>query len=106
MFKRISVQDAKAFLDNNTGQFVDIRDEAAFNAGHIKGSTSIGQHNLQAFIDQADLDAPLLVCCYHGMSSQSAAQFLHEKGFDDVYSIDGGFEAWGNHFPESVNSLS
>lgn len=40
------------------------------------------------------MDSPLVVVCYHGISSQNAAQYLHEQGFDDVYSLDGGFQAW------------
>ena len=34
-----------------------------------------------------------MVMCYHGNSSRSAAQYLLHRGFDAVYSIDGGFEA-------------
>ncbi len=32
--------------------------------------------------------------CYHGISSQGAAQYLVNQGFEEVYSVDGGFEAW------------
>ncbi|MCV6069119.1 sulfurtransferase, partial [Escherichia coli] len=31
---------------------------------------------------------------YHGISSQGAAQYLVNQGFEQVYSVDGGFEAW------------
>ena len=34
------------------------------------------------------------------MSSITAAQFLIERGFDQVYSMAGGFEAWKQSFPE------
>ena len=40
----------------------------------------------------------------HGNSSQPAAQFLYEKGFEQVYSLDGGFEAWQALFPETLSS--
>ncbi|CAA0091526.1 Thiosulfate sulfurtransferase GlpE [BD1-7 clade bacterium] len=104
MFKRISVSDVQSMNESEDIQFVDIRDEASFAAGHIPGSFHLGQHNLQQYIESADLDKPLMVCCYHGNSSQSAAQFLHEKGFDDVYSIDGGFEAWKLNNPVESGS--
>ena len=99
MFKRISVQEAKTLLEKPGTLCVDIRDETAFSQGRIPSAQSLGQHNMQAFLETEDPDAPLLVCCYHGMSSQSAAQFLFEKGFEQVYSIDGGFEAWKSEFP-------
>lgn len=75
-------------------QIVDIRDNASFEAGHIAGSTNLTNDNLAAYIAEADMDQPLVVVCYHGISSQNAAQYLHEQGFDDVYSLDGGFQAW------------
>ncbi len=98
MFKRISIVEAKNIIDAGDAQIVDIRDENSFQAGHIPAATFLSQGNLQRFVESADLDKPLLVCCYHGNSSQSAAQFLKEKGFEDVYSIDGGFEAWKLQF--------
>ena len=38
-------------------------------------------------------DAPVLVYCYHGNSSQEYAQMLADFRFNQVYSVDGGFAA-------------
>ena len=35
-------------------------------------------------------------------SSKGAAQYLLQQGYDVVYSIDGGFEAWQRQFPAEV----
>lgn len=85
-------------LDNQTAeqpvQVVDIRDDAAFAAGHMPSAKHIHNSNIQEFIAEADLDSPLLVCCYHGNMSQSAAAYFAEQGFAETYSLDGGYEAW------------
>ncbi len=47
-----------------------------------------------------DFDTPVMVMCYHGNSSKGAAQYLLQQGYDVVYSIDGGFEAWQRQFPQ------
>ncbi len=99
-FKRISVQQAKDMIDNGAVTLIDIRDEASFQTGHMTNSIHIDHQSVQGFIQDTDLDIPLIVCCYHGNSSQSAAQFFVEKDFSDVYSLDGGYEAWRQHFPE------
>lgn len=75
-------------------QIADIRDAASFESGHIEGAINLSNENLASFIAQADMDLPLIVICYHGISSQSAAQYLVEQGFDQVYSLDGGYQAW------------
>lgn len=81
---------------------VDIRDPQSFAGGHIPGSRHLDNHSLADFIAGADLDAPLLVICYHGNSSQSAAAFLAHQGFAEVYSIDGGFELWRARYPDEI----
>ncbi|NKQ13210.1 thiosulfate sulfurtransferase, partial [Pseudomonas sp. SST3] len=35
-------------------------------------------------------------------SSQSAAAYLINQGFSDVYSLDGGFELWRQTYPQDV----
>lgn len=75
-------------------QIVDIRDAASFESAHIEGSLNLNNDNIANFIAAADMDLPLIVVCYHGISSQGAAQYLVEQGFDDVYSLDGGYQAW------------
>ena len=95
-FSRISVSEAKALVkeQGDSIQIADIRDEESFAAGHIPGATHLHNSNLQEFIQNADPELPLVVCCYHGHMSQSAAAYLAEQGFRETYSLDGGYEAW------------
>lgn len=100
-FKRISITETYTLIAEETTQIVDIRDEQSFSMGHIPGAIHLSNTNLRDYIDSADLDAPTIVVCYHGHSSQSAAQLLSQQGFAEVYSMDGGFEAWRSQFPVS-----
>ncbi|SFX24577.1 thiosulfate sulfurtransferase GlpE [Marinospirillum alkaliphilum] len=100
-FKIIQAQMARELLDQDKATFVDIRDPQSFDASHIRSSTRLDNSNLQAFLAAADKARPTVVCCYHGMSSQSAAQFLAEQGFSEVYSLDGGFEFWKTCHPDA-----
>ena len=102
-FKRIAPEQAQQ-LRQNGAQVVDIRDPQSFAMGHIAGSQHIDNYTVADFIRQADLDAPLLVVCYHGNSSQSAASYFVQQGFTDVYSVDGGFELWRSVYPADTAS--
>ena len=97
-FERISIDTAQEMIDAGA-VVVDVRDEQSFRAAHIPGALYLDNSTVQEFIESADLDAPLVVYCYHGNSSQGAAAFFHEKGFARTYSVDGGFEAWRGRFP-------
>jgi thiosulfate sulfurtransferase len=98
-FAHISVQETQQKLSGDEVRIVDIRDDAAFAAGHIKGSTHLTNGSLHSFMSGVEFDTPVIVCCYHGISSQQAAQFLIHQGFEEVYSLDGGFEAWRKDQP-------
>lgn len=93
-FKHISTHDAKALLEEGTATLADIRDQQSFLSSHIDTAFHLHNDNLESFVAQSPLDQPLIVYCYHGNSSQGAAQYLLEKGFSEVYSMDGGFEEW------------
>ena len=100
-FKRIPPDKAQALREQGA-VIVDVRDPATFAALHISGSTHLDNHSIADFIRAADLDAPTVVVCYHGNSSQSAAAYLVSQGFTDVYSLDGGFELWRMTYPEET----
>lgn len=99
-FERIQLAQAKELLEAGNVNVADVRDAASFQDGHIKNSTRIDNSNIGEFIAATRKDEPLIVCCYHGHASQGAAQFLASEGYQQVYSLDGGYEMWKLAFPE------
>ena len=102
VFKHMHINDLHAVIHEKSYVVVDIRDPASFQNGHIPDSIHLTNDNLADFMREADLDAPVVVCCYHGNSSQQAAQFLLSQDFTDVYSLDGGFVDWQSKYPDLV----
>ncbi len=95
MFEHISTDQVKALIQEpNHCTLVDIRSLQAFNAGHIPGAFHLTDENVEDFLAQTKRDSPIICYCYRGHSSQQAAAFLANQGFDKVYSMDGGYEAW------------
>lgn len=94
MLKNLSITHAADLLQDPKTALVDIRDQNAFQIGHIPGAKHLHNGNLQQVLHELEFDQPVIVCCYHGISSQQAGQFLIEQGFEDVYSLEGGFEQW------------
>ncbi len=98
-FQHISIQDTKERLEKGEIKVVDIRDDQSYETGRIPGAFHLTNGSLVNFMQENDFEVPVVVCCYHGISSQQAAQYLIHQGFDEVYSMDGGFEAWRNNYP-------
>lgn len=101
-YKHISVSDTFALLDKEDVMIADIRDPNSFQTGHIPGSEHLSNANISEFMMNKEFDQPIIIVCYHGVSSQGAASYLVEQGFEDVYSMDGGFTAWQTQLPEHI----
>ena len=94
MYKAIEPVEAHDLMQKGSITILDIRDPASFEMGHLENAQQVTGDNVEEFIGSSDFDLPLLVYCYHGISSQSAADYFGGKGFQDVYHLAGGFEAW------------
>ena len=81
----MSVTTLQSLLKEQPITLIDIRDQASFLAGHIEGSLHIGNHNVEQFLAVTDRSLPLVVCCYHGNSSQGAADYFNQQGFEESY---------------------
>ena len=105
-FVVISVEQAQQKLQQSGVALVDIRDPQSYAAGHAQGAFHLTNETLQNLMQNNEFDTPVMVMCYHGNSSRGAAQYLLHQGFEEVYSIDGGFEAWARAYPQQVESSS
>ena len=93
-YQRISIEDAKELIKDDDIAIIDIRDFNSFSSGHIQNAIHIEDLNIENFIQEKDKNKPILIYCYHGNSSQAAANFFYQNGFQLVYSMDEGYEGW------------
>ncbi len=82
---------------------LDVRDAASFEQDHVEGAQRLSQANLSAFIATTAKSKAILIYCYHGHASREYAQTFSDFGFAEVYSLDGGFEAWSKR-PRAVDA--
>jgi len=71
---------------------IDVRTEAEFAGGHVKGSTNIPLDKLSKNLSRLKKDKPIIVCCASGIRSASAKTLLQNNGFTEVYNGGG----WNN----------
>jgi thiosulfate sulfurtransferase len=92
--KTITVAQAKDKIADGDTVFIDIRDPDSYATAHVPGAIQINDTNVEAFVAGSDKSRTHIVYCYHGITSQGGAAFFQENGFQDVYSMEGGFCAW------------
>ena len=101
----IDVKKVKEITKNGSATVVDIRDSASFQSGHIPNAIHLSDDTVHEFMSNTDKKKPLVVYCYHGISSQGAAAYFSENGFREVSSMIGGFESWKTVFNNSPEKL-
>ncbi len=95
-FRRIDVQQATSLFPRGNLLVLDARDSDSFAASRIDDAQFLSGANLPGFLGSAAKSRPILIYCYHGNASQEYAQMFSDFGFSEVYSLDGGYEAWIN----------
>jgi thiosulfate sulfurtransferase len=94
MVKQISPEEAGQLISSSAPIIIDVRDGDSFKQGCIIDAIQLSVPEMKDFCIKTPKHQPILVYCYHGVSSQSVAQHLCAQGFKEVYSLTGGYEKW------------
>ncbi len=77
---------------------LDVRElwEAALARIEIEGLATrlIPMGQLPERLDELDRLQSIVCYCHHGMRSLQVVAFLQRQGFDSVYNLAGGIDAW------------
>jgi thiosulfate sulfurtransferase len=93
-YKCISVDQANELILGGDVTILDIRDPQSFLLGHIENAINVLNSNVDELVRDGVKSRPLIIYCYHGNSSKSAAEYFYHQGFEASFSVDGGFEEW------------
>ncbi|MCP3997539.1 MAG: rhodanese-like domain-containing protein [bacterium] len=75
---------------------LDIRTPEEFGTGHIDGAINIDYYaaDFEAQLSGLDLTVPYVMYCNSGNRSSNALPLMDSIGFEEVYELDGGIQAW------------
>jgi rhodanese-related sulfurtransferase len=92
-YGNVTVEQALNLIDTNPNLIiVDVRTSQEYVSGHIAGALNLPE-NLTDHLSPAD---EILVYCKSGVRSAAAQQLLNANGYEKVYNMLGGIDAWIN----------
>lgn len=90
--------------DDRRVRLVDVREKNEWDEGYIPGATHVPRGFLESRIEEtiSDKSTPVVLYCAGGIRSAFAAQTLGWMGYENVYSMSGGYGGWKNYGGEIV----
>lgn len=117
VIKEITIQDFKAMYDGEDYfVLIDVRTAGEYNAGYIPGAALVQRGVLEFKIGKEDVwdemglyipekTDPIVLNCRSGGRSALATKALMELGYENVLSLQGGWNAWHETYPELIEKI-
>lgn len=100
--KSIDVKTLKEQMDaDHSLELFDVRSQKERDQAKIAGSKLLDRE-AQQYVLGLDKSTSLYFHCHHGQRSQQAAAFFLSRGFQNVYNVSGGIDAWSLEVDPSV----
>jgi rhodanese-related sulfurtransferase len=92
----IGTHEATRLMNQATTLVLDVRDPAEFAAGHLPKARNIPLKELPKRLEEIGKykERAVVVTCRNGPRAGSASRLLKRAGFNTVYQLKGGLNAW------------
>lgn len=93
---KVSQFQATQYMNQGKTLVLDVRNEEEFASGHLPNAKNIPLTDLNNRIKEIEKskNTVVITVCAQGVRSSNAAALLSKAGFTQVFSLEGGTEAW------------
>ncbi len=104
--RQVSVRELAAHCADTKAVLLDVREDWEIAAAAIRlqgvGVKHIPLGEVVQRLDELDVSQSIVCICHHGVRSLQVVAFLERQGFDSVYNLAGGIDAWSIEVDPSV----
>jgi rhodanese-related sulfurtransferase len=99
-FTSISPLVAVTKMNDSSTVVIDVREPHEFILNHIVNAINTPLSKLNDHLGKLEIHKkdPILVSCQTGTRSAAAAKILTKAGFEQIFVITGGMQAWENDY--------
>jgi rhodanese-related sulfurtransferase len=95
--KAVSARELATWLADDRREkplLLDVREPWETQICRIDGSELVPMQALTARLPDLKPERPVVCICHHGGRSAHVAMFLARHGYESVYNLTGGVDAW------------
>jgi molybdopterin/thiamine biosynthesis adenylyltransferase/rhodanese-related sulfurtransferase len=99
----MSAHELKRKMDaHEPFELVDVREPFEYEIARIDGAKLIPLGEIAERANKLQRERPIVVHCHTGRRSAEAVRLLQQRGFANVYNLEGGIDAWSEQIDSSV----
>jgi rhodanese-related sulfurtransferase len=94
--KEVNSAAALQLINHKNAVVLDVRESSEYDAGHVLNSKLLPLGKLKERMGELEKfkNRPIVVVCRSGNRSGTACFILGKQGFNQVYNLAGGVQAW------------
>jgi rhodanese-related sulfurtransferase len=97
-FSAVDLRDAAAAPGGMSPLLLDVREPWEFEIAAIRidglRTLNIPMNSIPDRLGELDASQSVVCICHHGARSAQVVAFLERQGFEAVYNLAGGIDAW------------
>jgi rhodanese-related sulfurtransferase len=105
MISSLSVEELSAWLadgQRSAPLLLDVREPWEVEHCALGGITAVPMAEIPARAHELAQEQEIVCICHHGMRSQRVAMFLAQQGFEKIYNLVGGVDAWAQRIDTTM----
>ena len=83
-------------------ELIDVREAFEYEIARIDGAKLIPLGEIAERVDELQRERPIVIHCHSGRRSAEAVRLLQQRGFANVYNLEGGIDAWSDQIDPNV----
>ena len=96
-YKNVTPGELKEKLDRGERPvLLDVREPWEFELARVEGSKLAPMAGVLDRLPELDREAETVVICHHGVRSAYVTRILNRSGFENVYNLEGGLDAYSS----------
>ena len=104
MIHQMTVTELQQRLKESSNNFVlvDVREPWELEVCSFPDALEIPMGQVPARVDEINPDQDVIIVCHHGIRSQRVAYYLQNVGFENLFNVRGGIDAWAREIDPAM----
>jgi molybdopterin/thiamine biosynthesis adenylyltransferase/rhodanese-related sulfurtransferase len=99
----LSAHELKRKMDaREPFELIDVREAFEYEIARIDGAKLIPLGEIAERVNELQRERPIVIHCHTGRRSAEAVRLLQQRGFANVYNLEGGIDAWSDQIDPNV----